>query len=240
MSMTSPGGGYGGYGGYGGPFNPFLALFNRTRGNNGGMFSEQRKMQFEVGMAHLQHQLGEESADNQLVRQQQLYSHQQEVDHGNAKDMETHKAQIASAAKWEDVEVENKKAKNAVNVSLDEARRRNKLPLNREDAADRRLEREKLKAGVRKAELDVQRSESVTQRDQQEFDFKREQAEQERRDNAPMVNMVMDLLKSQMGGGAAPGTPAQGRTTMPRYGSAQGRNGNKVAPRRVRQKRKGQ
>ncbi len=208
MSMTSPGGGYGGYGGYGGPFNPFLALFNRTRGNNGGMFSEQRKMQFEVGMAHLQHQLGEESADNQLVRQQQLYSHQQEVDHGNAKDMETHKAQIASAAKWEDVEVENKKAKNAVNVSLDEARRRNKLPLNK--------------------------------RDQQEFDFKREQAEQERRDNAPMVNMVMDLLKSQMGGGAAPGTPAQGRTTMPRYGSAQGRNGNKVAPRRVRQKRKGQ
>src|SRR5690606_3783413 len=205
-----------GYGGYGGPFNPFLALFNRTRGNNGGMFAEQRKMQFEVGMAHLQHQLGEESADNQLVRQQQLYSHQQEVDHGNAKDMETHKAQIASAAKWEDVEVENKKAKNAVNVSLDEARRRNKLPLNREDAADRRLEREKVKAGVRKAELDVQRSEAVTQREQQEFDFKREEAAQKRKDEAPMVKMMMDMLTGGLGGGgAAPGTPTQGRTTMP-------------------------
>lgn len=234
--MTSPGGGYG----YGGPVNPFYALFNRTREKGGGMFAEQRKMQFEVGMAHLQHQLGEQSADNQLVRQQQLYSHQKEVDHGFAKDMATHQAGLTSAAKWEDVEIEHKKAKNAVNVSLDEARRRNKLPLNKEDSADRRLEREKLKAGVRKAELDVQRSEAVTQRDQQEFDFKREQAERDRRENAPMVNMVMDMLRTQMGGGDASGAPAQGRTTMPRYGSSQGRSGNKVAPRRVRQKRKGQ
>lgn len=51
--------------------NVFAQAFNRLANSGGGfsqMMADSRRMQFEVGMAHLQHQLGEQARDNQLQR----------------------------------------------------------------------------------------------------------------------------------------------------------------------------
>ena len=62
--------------------NVFSQAFNRLANSGGGLsqvLADSRRMQFEVGMAHLQHHLGQQAADAQLGRDQLLASHQTEM-----------------------------------------------------------------------------------------------------------------------------------------------------------------
>lgn len=101
--------------------NGFRAIQNSMRGGGGGggfmgMLAEQRRMNFEMGMAQLNHQYREIEANNDSARRTAEQKKERKwkskerdkdrshevtmtgVNHSNAKDMATHKAGIDSAA----------------------------------------------------------------------------------------------------------------------------------------------
>lgn len=229
-----------------------------TNGSGGGFIAEQRRMQFMLGMTHLQHQLGEASADAGLERQKALYSHQKEVDHGfstQAKDkdweIESQRMILGSGLKQEEmshasnlkteeadkmVDIDKRRAQNENNATLSLERRRGQLPLTRQEKYQAAQQR-------RHDDATIARAEEITQRE-------REKTERERANSEamqPMVDKVMEMLSTTMGGGpASQGAqepqPQQTRTTMPRYGSSGGGWSSEVptrASRRIRNKARG-
>lgn len=216
-------------------FNPFSIAMSRMTGSNGGGFiAEQRRMQFMLGMTHLQHQLGEASADAGLERQKALYSHQKEVDHELGMKRDTHQSELKINEDWAGVEQQKKKEQNSANTEVSKERRLRKLPLDREAAAERR-------AKTKQINLQAQRTEGINEREAAKGDLELKKLEMEADQQRQMAPLLQQVVASLMSGGAAPGgqapqqpqQPQQPRATMPRYGSS---NGNKTMPRRIRNK----
>lgn len=183
-----------------------------TSSNGGGFIAEQRRMQFMLGMTHLQHQLGEASADAGLERQKALYSHQKEVDHG-----------FSTQAKDKDWEIESQRMILGSGLKQEEMSHASNL---KTEEADKMVDIDKRRAqNENNATLSLER----------------------RRGQLPMVDKVMEMLSTTMGGGpASQGAqepqPQQTRTTMPRYGSSGGGWSSEVptrASRRIRNKARG-
>lgn len=230
--------------------NGFRAIQNSMRGGGGGggfmgMLAEQRRMNFEMGMAQLNHQYREIEANNDSARRTAEQKKERKwkskerdkdrshevtmtgVNHSNAKDMATHKAGIDSAASsqthvqdkdmvthkaqtatdqgWVAVDQKKKQDQNSATVRLSEEARRRKLPLGREetyrakqqrdkDARDAAAQKVELDTKVKLADLQVERSRLVNQREEAE-------RQESKAMNSQMMPVVMDMFKNMVGGG---------------------------------------
>ena len=159
-------------------FNPFSSAMGRmTNGSGGGFIAEQRRMQFMLGMTHLQHQLGMErdavqhEYDKGMAKAQGKQA-RKTLKAQSAANMErdTHQSQLKINEKWAEVEQQDKREKNANNNKLSYLRREGKLPLTRQEVYQAKQQRRRDDIEIAGKELELKKSQDISAREQARLD----------------------------------------------------------------------
>lgn len=241
--------------------NVFLNAYNgmARRGGAGdgftGMLADARRMQFEVGMAQMQHQMGLERdaiqhAYNTDMAKTQGKQQRKTLKAQNAANMErdTHNSSLRTQEAREKVDLDNKRQRNENNNTLSYKRREGQLPLTRiqtynakQQRGRNEIELKVAETELEKAKIGLETSKEVSSRANRKMDIEEAQAAR----MGPYVDRVLGGITDSMGTPGAVGTFNQqsssaSRSTLPRYGGGGGGGGgSSKMPRKMRQKVQG-
>jgi len=206
--------------------NVFLNAYNgmARRGGGGGgftgMLADARRMQFEVGMAQMQHQMGLERdaiqhAYNTDMAKTQGKQQRKTLKAQSAANMErdTHQSGLKTQEAWEQVAMEKQRGRDAANLEISLEKRRRKLPASNDAKYEARIKREVLAGELARSESISRREELRTQNESRKMDMEAEDRQMQR-----------DMLPAIMGaafGGTLPGgaahPPAPSLDTLSRH-----------------------
>ena len=211
--------------------NPFLQLMNRVGSSGGGLLAQQRQMQFQLGMAHLDHQFGlqRDAAQHGYALERDAAQH--EYDKSMAKtqgkqqrktlraqsaanmDRDTHQSGLKTQEAWEQVAMEKQRGRDAANLEISLEKRRRKLPASNDAKYEARIKREVL-AG------ELARSESITRREELRTQNESRKMDMEAEDRRIQRDMLPAIMGAAFGGtlpGAATHPPVPNLDTLSRH-----------------------
>lgn len=205
-------------------------------------------MQFEYGMAHVQHQLGEQAADNKLQRDLVVGAQK----HSQAKDMVNHEWGIeqqrmglthSQAKETEEVTTREqaKREKATARTEVWKATAMSKVPTSLTERYKAKAIRDESAARLASSAADLEIEKERSRREEKRQDTRlqmdmqdRADRRQERKDNQKVMAEMMARLGGGDGSVAAPS--AASRQVLPRHGSG----GGARASRKLRNKAAGQ
>ena len=239
--------------------NVFLNAYNgmARRGGGGGgftgMLADARRMQFEVGMAQMQHQMGLERdaiqhAYNKDMAKTQGKQQRKTLKVQNSLNMErdTNLSGLKTEEGWAKVDQADRQQRNENDNTLRYKSREGQLPLtqiqiyNAEQQRGRNeIELKVAETELEKAKIGLETSKEVSARANRKMDIEEAQAAR----MGPYVDRVLGGITDSMGTPGAVGTFNQqsssaSRSTLPRYGGGGGGGSSKM-PRKMRQKVQG-
>lgn len=200
--------------------NPFLQLMNRVGSSGGGLLAQQRQMQFQLGMAHLEHQFGmqRDAVQHEYAKSMAKTQGKQQrktLKAQSAANMErdTHQSGLKTQEAWEQVAMEKQRGRDAANLEISLEKRRRKLPASNDAKYEARIKREVL-AG------ELARSESITRREEMRTQNESRKMDMEAEDRRIQRDMLPAIMGAAFGGtlpGAATHPPVPNLDTLSRH-----------------------